>query len=449
MYMAVRAMHRGTLSLARMRALSTNATASASATAKPWTLRMADDRVDLLSRIVAAPTPTNLEGAMTFGVIEPAIKAVAPSDWSFHRLVGSASLVVKTPARPLSIMVVGHADKIRLQVRSVDKASGKIYVDSDSHLPMTLLSSDVSIYSESTEALGSFHRIRGTVEALGAIHFADGKLRDGSKGVGPDMLYVDVGAHGSNAGARVEALGIKPGDSILMDRPLRRMVADDVVSAPYLDNGIGCFVVTELARLLAEPGTRRDALANVQVMLAIAAHEEIGRFGSRVLASVFKPDILIAVDVNHDYANAPGVSSKKFTPLSMGAGFTISVGSVTSRKVNELLQRAAKAAQIPYQLDVVGRDTGTDAMAGVLGAVDCAAASVGIPTRNMHTASEMASTRDIDAALHGVLEFIKLASEQCVTRHSLEQAHANLAVAKELAVMPPAPVAAVSVVNVK
>jgi len=45
-----------------------------------------------------------------------------------------------------------------------------------------------------------------------------------------------------------------------------------------------------------------------------------------------------------------------------------------------------------FQKDVVGRDTGTDAMAGVLASVDVAATSVGFPIRNMHTVSELAHT---------------------------------------------------------
>jgi putative aminopeptidase FrvX len=36
-------------------------------------------------------------------------------------------------------------------------------------------------------------------------------------------------------------------------------------------------------------------------MFAFATHEEIGRFGSRVLVEKLRPDVLIAVDVNHDY----------------------------------------------------------------------------------------------------------------------------------------------------
>ena len=69
------------------------------------------------------------------------------------------------------------------------------------------------------------------------------------------------------------------------------------------------------------------------------------------------------------------------------------------RQLNAIISRSAARIGAPVQRDVRGRDTGTDAMAGVLGAVDCAATSVGFPIRNMHTASELAHTGDVLCAI--------------------------------------------------
>mmetsp|Transcript_9333 Transcript_9333/g.11622 ORF Transcript_9333/g.11622 Transcript_9333/m.11622 type:complete len:121 (+) Transcript_9333:391-753(+) len=84
----------------------------------------------------------------------------------------------------------------------------------------------------------------------------------------------------------------------------------------------------------------------------------------------------------------------------MGKGPTFSIGSVTSSYLNMILQVSALKEGIPLQPDVVGRDTGTDAMAGVLSCLDCANASIGIPIRNMHTISETGVTDDVQAAIH-------------------------------------------------
>jgi len=159
-------------------------------------------------------------------------------------------------------------------------------------------------------------------------------------------------------------------------------------------------VTAEVAKLVAEAGGTK----NVRVLYAIASHEEIGRFGSRVLAGEMTPDVLIAIDVNHDYVAAPGIGDRKMQPLEMGKGFTLSSGAIVSEQLNARIKRAAMKEGIPMQLDVSGRDTGTDGMASVLASVDSAATSVGFPTRNMHTISESGHTGDVLAAIHVLKE---------------------------------------------
>lgn len=134
--------------------------------------------------------------------------------------------------------------------------------------------------------------------------------------------------------------------------------------------------------------------------------------GSRVLAGELKPDAIMAVDVNHDFDAAPNAGERKFNPQEMGKGFTLSVGAIASEQLNQIVERTAKDRGIPMQRDVVGADTGTDGMAGVLASVDCAATSIGMPIRNMHTISETGNTRDVLAACHGIASTIRALDEQ-------------------------------------
>jgi len=62
-----------------------------------------------------------------------------------------------------------HSDKIRMQVRHIG-SDGKVYIDSDSFLPSTLIGNQVTCFSQ-PDMGASYHRIDCTVEALGAIHF--------------------------------------------------------------------------------------------------------------------------------------------------------------------------------------------------------------------------------------------------------------------------------------
>ncbi len=391
----------------------------------PWSQSMPDEQFDLMRRILAAPSPVGLEGAMTYGVLKPYFEQIQLDGWGVHQYRGNAGIVLDThPGRDdmLSVMVIGHADKIRMQVRSISD-DGKIYIQSDSFLPGTLIGHEVTLFSRDPADPSKYRTIKGgTIEALGAIHFADSAVRNGDKGITKEMLYLELQIHGENAKEQVENLGIASGDPIILNRPIKRGFSPDTFYGAYLDNGLGCFVSAETGRLVAEHG----GFDNVRFMFAIAAYEEIGRLGSRVLVKELEPDIVIGVDVAHDYKAAPGVGDKRFTPNAMGQGFALSVGSIVSEHLNGFIMTAAEKASIPYQKIVKGRDTGTDAMAAVFASVDAAATSIGFPIRNMHTISETGHTGDVLCAIHAIFEMGKLLDAEGVTADDFRNNHPRL-----------------------
>ena len=367
--------------------------------AHPWQSAMPDDLFAFMRDVIAAPSPVGLESAMSLGVLKPRFDSFMPDTWAMHRYTGNASAVWDShPGQDdmFSVMVIGHADKIRMQVRKIGD-DGKVWINSDSFLPCTLIGHEVTLFSEDPKTPGQYRRIDGgTVEALGAIHFSEAGHRTGDKGIKPTQLYLDLQVHGQDKGEQITGLGVKPGDPIILNRPIKRGFSPDTFYGAYLDNGLGCFVTAEVARLIAEAGGTKQ----VRCLFAMASHEEIGRFGSRVLAGVHKPDAIIAVDVNHDYVAAPNIGDRNMSPIAMGEGFTLTNGAIVSEALNRRIKEAALASEIPMQLSVSGRDTGTDGMAGVLASIDSAATSVGFPTRNMHTISESGHTGDVLAAIH-------------------------------------------------
>jgi putative aminopeptidase FrvX len=251
-------------------------------------------------------------------------------------------------------------------------------------------------------------------------------------GIKAEMMYLELHIHGDDKKAQVEALGIRPGDPILYDRPIERGFSPDTFTGAYLDNGLGCFVAAELARLLAESGGAK----NVRYLAAMATHEEIGRFGSRVLVEHFRPDVTIAVDVAHDFVAAPGIADRRYEPLEMGKGFTLTHGAVCSASLNTLITSVATEHGIPLQHELAGRDTGTDAMAAVLAAIDSAAASIGLPIRNMHTISECGHTGDVDAAIYGLHYLLQrmdsMHEGRGITAADLRDGHPRLDASQEL-----------------
>lgn len=392
---------------------------------KPWAQPMPEEQFNRMRDIISAPSPIGLESAMTLGVIKPQMDSFAPESWALHQFKGNAGAVWDShPGRDdmFTVMLIGHADKIRLQVRSIG-SDGKIWVNSDSFLPCTLIGHEVKLFSENPESPGEYRTLQGgTIEALGAIHFSEPAQRSGAKGIKAEQLYLDLQIHGEDKNKQIESLGVRPGDTLILNRPIKRGFSPDTFYGAYLDNGLGCFVTVEVARLLAEAGGTNK----VRCLFAIASHEEIGRFGSRVMVGEMKPDMIIGVDVNHDYVAAPNIAARKMQPLEMGKGFTLGEGAITSTQLNARIEKAALKHGIPLQRDVLGRDTGTDGMAGVLASVDCAATTIGFPTRNMHTISESGHTGDVLAAVHVLTETLKAMDAEDDLHNSFKQNHPRL-----------------------
>lgn len=401
---------------------------------KPWEKPMPAKQFDLMRNILAAPSPIGLEAAMTHGVIKPHFESFMPKGWGIHQFKGNAGIVLDTHPgddERTSVMIIGHSDKIRMQVRSIGK-DGKIWINTDSFLPNVIVGHEVKLFSQNPKKPGEFRVIEGgTIEAMGAIHFSDPAQRTGDKGIKQEQIYLELQMHGDKSKERLEELGIRPGDPIILDRPIKRGFCHDSFYGAYLDNGLGCFVVAEIAALLA-----KKELKNLRLLFTIATHEEIGRFGAAAIAGELKPDILLGTDVNHDYDAAPNIGSKKMNPQAMGKGFTIAHGSITSEYLNSLIISACNDAGVPYQHDFAGRDTGTDAMAAALAGIDSAATSIGFPIRNMHTISETGHTGDVLAAIHGIEGALRMMDgmnkNKGLSRDDLKNNHPRLDLVKSV-----------------
>jgi putative aminopeptidase FrvX len=115
-----------------------------------WEKSMPENQFEWMKAILSAPSPIGLEAAMTYGVIKPFFDEIKPKSWAVHQFKGNAGIVLDShPGEDdrTSVMIIGHADKIRLQVRSIG-SDGKIWVNSDSFLPCTLIGHEVKLFSQ-------------------------------------------------------------------------------------------------------------------------------------------------------------------------------------------------------------------------------------------------------------------------------------------------------------
>jgi endoglucanase len=122
--------------------------------------------------------------------------------------------------------------------------------------------------------------------------------------------------------------------------------------------------------------------------------EEIGSRGARTAAFSIAAQSGLAVDMGHaiDY---PGVSKSRYGKLDIGKGPGVSRGANTNPVVFTLLTQAARAEEIPFQVDVSAAATPTDANALQLNRTGMAAGLLSVPLRYMHTPCEVLSLKDV------------------------------------------------------
>lgn len=141
-------------------------------------------------------------------------------------------------------------------------------------------------------------------------------------------------------------IDVARGDRICF-RPKAR-IRGSRVQASFLDNRIGCFLLTHLAGALSAPA--------VNVVLAATASEEFGGFGAAVLASRVQADLVICLDATY-------ADKKQDVRLGGGPVLTLSDASVlVGRPVWNVLERLSQAWELPLQTEIYN-SSGTDARA--------------------------------------------------------------------------------------
>jgi len=124
------------------------------------------------------------------------------------------------------------------------------------------------------------------------------------------------------------------------------------------------------------------------------------------------PDVGIAVDVvpaTDDPANdAP---PQENIPVVPRGGPTISTGPDTNPVVGSMLVEAAGRIDVPFQPDPSGNTAPNNARVIQTADSGVAAASVGIPQRNMHTQVEICALSDLENTVKLLVEFIQSVRE--------------------------------------
>ena len=239
----------------------------------------------------------------------------------------------------------------------------------------------------------------------GQVRFADGTI--GTVGVDgradprhklPELrdYYIDVGA-GSKEEVKQKVgsvAGFWPGFT----------AQGHVWFSPNMDDRVGCIILVQLLHELKDNPIDNDLYA------VFTTQEEVGTRGARTAGYALDPDLAIALDVTMT-GDIPYATPAM--DVGIGRGVAIKVldsGMIGHPGLNGALVKAAEAGGIPYQLEVLQGGT-TDAYAIQMSRAGVPATALSIPSRHVHTPSQIVDERDVRATVDLLKAFLGKAIE--------------------------------------
>jgi endoglucanase len=329
---------------------------------KPLVDRVAIDR---MGNVIATREP------------RPARAAAAKSRRGARAARGSAGAETK----PRSLMLSAHMDEISFMVTHIDEQGFLRFTTLGGFDPKTITAQRVIVHGRE-DLLG--------VVGTKPVHV----MTDEEKTKLPKLesYFVDLGLPKS----KVEKL-VRIGDLATRERDFVRV--GDTVSTKSLDDRVGVFVMIEAMRRLKRHEVRVHAVASTQ--------EEIGIRGAEVAARALAPDLGIALDVTlaNDVPGSP--PQEMVTQLGKGTAIKIMDSSVVcDHRVVAALERSAQKRRIAYQLEVLAKG-GTDTAAIQRAGGGVPAGCISVPTRYVHSVTEMCHESDVDASIRLLAGFME------------------------------------------
>ena len=195
-----------------------------------------------------------------------------------------------------------------------------------------------------------------------------------------DKMFIDIGATSKEEAEKQVQVGDFAGFT-----PSFNLIGNRIVSKT-LDDRAGCYALIKVLRELKD--CHNDLYA------VFTAQEEVGTRGAKTATAGILPDMAIAIDVSFT-GDTPNCHESN---LNLGQGPAIKIKDISfiiNESVKNLLLDSAKNIGIPYQLEAASRG-GTDAGSMQLTGSGCAAGTVSIPTRYIHSMSEMIDKADLE-----------------------------------------------------
>ena len=190
------------------------------------------------------------------------------------------------------------------------------------------------------------------------------------------------------------------GDRVTVNSEFTELLGDRV-SCGALDDRAGMASLICALEYLREKGCEK------KITVSFSTREEVGGSGAKTAAFNAEAKELIAVDVS--FADTPDSNSEECGELSKGP--MIGVSASLDYDMSQRFIGTAKKCGIPYQLEIMGGRTGTDADGMTIAKGGFISGLISIPLRYMHTGVEVVSVSDVENTGRLIAEYIAGGSE--------------------------------------
>ena len=336
------------------------------------------NQLDVLKRLMAAPTPTGSEQAGMMILAARLKDATGLKPWiDVH---GNLHCLLDRGAKK-TVMIEGHCDEIGFMVQYIDD-DGFVYVQALGGVTVPLVAAERVVFAGRKCPVNGVFGVRPP-------HLMSPKERESVAPKELKTIPCDIGAANR---AEAEAL-VSVGDSAVVDAGWRDL-AGTRVSCRGFDNRIGAFAMCEaFVRLATSP-----CGCGVNVHYVASVQEEVGLVGGYTAAYDVKPDIGVCCDVTFA-SDAQKDDRKTVGDIRLGGGATLAVGPTYHRGLFAHFSATAQSAGVPIQVQARARGTGTCAWAMRMTGSGAAVSQVSIPLRYMHSPVEVIDLRDVAAAV--------------------------------------------------
>ena len=333
---------------------------------------------DLLRALLAAPGPSGHEEEPS-RIWREAASAFAEVS---SDTMGSSFARVRAGDGAPTFVVMGHIDEIGVTITNVEDDGMLSFTPIGGMSPATLIGQRLELMTRDGSIPGVVERKR----------IPQDQLSDPPKPALAD-LHIDIGARDKDDAAarvRVGDAGVWAGAPF--DLPNGRLLSRS------LDNRLGAYIALEVARRASEHDL------GVDVVAVAAVQEEIGPYGARTAAYELDPLVGVAVDVT-PATDVPGGDARRAGPVKLGAGAMIARGPTLNKLVTDLLAETAEAEGIPHAFEIYSRITYTDADEIHITRSGVPTGLVSIPTRYLHTPTEICDLADLEAIVRLLVAF--------------------------------------------